>query len=140
MKSLYGSSKKELKHLKTKKMRVMKNLISLLATCFLLLSTGYTQSVGINNDHSAPHPSAMLDVKNPNKGLLIPRVALTGTKDGGIIPSPATSLLVYNTATTTGGTAVTPGFYYWNGAEWIRLSTGFGWLLTGNAGTMDATN
>jgi hypothetical protein len=47
---------------------------------------------------------------------------------------------VYNTATVND---VTPGYYYWNGSAWVRFSTGSsstGWLLTGNAGTVDGTN
>lgn len=109
------------------------------------LHASYAQSVGINKDGTSPDASAMLDVKNPNKGLLVPRVTLTGTDDAATIPSPATSLLVYNTtANGAGGTAVTPGYYYWSGTAWLMLSTGSGaatsWLQTGNAGTVDATS
>jgi len=70
-------------------------------------------------------------------GLLIPRVALIKTTDAFPITSPAISLLVYNTA-TTGSTSfdVTPGYYYWNGTAWVRLSTNAtAWQFTGNAGT-----
>jgi hypothetical protein len=118
-------------------------LLSILTVVFL--SSSFAQSVGINADGSAPNASAMLDVKHPNKGLLIPRVALTGTGDVATIPSAATSLLVYNTATNgAGATAVTPGFYYWSGVAWLRITTGSGsptsWQLTGNGGTIDGTN
>ena len=111
----------------------------------LFVAASFAQSVGINNDGSSPNASAMLDVKHPNKGLLIPRVSLSGTGDITTIPSAATSLLVYNTATSgSGGTGVTPGFYYWNSSAWLRINTGSGsvssWLLTGNAGTIDGTN
>ncbi|MBN1926142.1 MAG: hypothetical protein JW798_09925, partial [Prolixibacteraceae bacterium] len=63
----------------------------------LLLFYGNAQNVGINADGSAPDNSAMLDVDASNKGLLIPRVALTGANDATTIASPATSLLIYNT-------------------------------------------
>jgi hypothetical protein len=43
--------------------------------------------------------SAMLDVSAPNKGILIPRVSLTSSLDISTVPSPVTSLLVYNTST-----------------------------------------
>src|SRR4051812_25527576 len=107
----------------------MKKIILGVAITFLFNGI-YAQNVAINNDGSVPHPSAMLDIKNANRGLLIPRVALSGTSDITTIASPATSLLVYNTATTGGGTAVTPGYYYWSGTAWLRIGTGAAsWLL-----------
>ncbi len=84
------------------------------------MSTVYTANaqVSINSDGSAPDDSAMLDVESTDKGMLIPRVALTGTSDVATISSPAVSLMVYNTATAGD---VTPGFYYWNGSAWTNL-------------------
>ena len=81
----------------------------------LLLSSplAFSQNVGVNSSGSAPDASAGLDVSFSNKGLLIPRVELTPTTDVTTIASPATSLLVYNT----------PGYYYFNGSTWLRLST-----------------
>ena len=80
--------------------------------------------VGINPTGDAPNSSAMLDVSAPNKGFLIPNVALTGTSDDATIPSPALSLLVYNIATVDG---LTPGYYYNSGTTylpvWTRLLT-----------------
>jgi hypothetical protein len=101
------------------------------------------QNVGINQTGAAPAASAMLDVVSTNRGLLIPRVALTATNAAGPIAAPATSLLVYNTATA--GAApnnVTPGYYYWNGAAWVRFMMGNGdaWVTTGNAGTNSTNN
>src|SRR5688572_26289804 len=125
----------------------MKKLLLLPVFTILLFGFSFAQSVGINNDGLAPDASAMLHVRHPNKGLLAPRVALTGTGDISTIPSAATSLLVFNTATNgAGATTVTPGYYYWSGTEWLRISTASGsglttsWLLTGNAGTVEGTN
>jgi hypothetical protein len=106
-----------------------------------LLSAGlHAQSVGIGT--ATPDPSARLHISDNARGLLIPNVALTGTDDATTVSGPATSLLVYNTATAgTGATAVTPGFYYWDGSQWVRLlGGGEAWLLTGNAGTDPAVN
>jgi hypothetical protein len=73
----------------------------------------------------------MLDIKSANKGILMPRVALTGTTDAVTVPTPAVSLMVYNTATAGG---VTPGYYYNSGTTgspvWTRVATGTG-LTTG---------
>jgi hypothetical protein len=106
-----------------------------------ILSAGlHAQNVGIGT--SSPHPSARLHIEDNARGLLIPNVALTGTDDNTTVSGAATSLLVYNTATAgTGATAVTPGFYYWDGSQWVRLADGGkAWLLTGNAGTDPAVN
>jgi len=81
--------------------------------------------VAITTDGTDPNGSAMLDVKSANKGLLIPQVALTGVNDATTIPTPATSLLIYNTATIAG---LTPGYFYNSGTTtspfWTRLATG----------------
>jgi BclA C-terminal domain len=68
--------------------------------------------------------SAMLDVASTNKGVLIPRVALTSTADISTIVSPTTSLLVYNTATVgTPPNNVSPGYYYWAETKWSLLGS-----------------
>lgn len=51
------------------------------------------QNIGINATGAAPAASAGLDVDFTNKGLLIPRVALTATNAVGPIAAPATSFL-----------------------------------------------
>ncbi|MES2647622.1 MAG: tail fiber domain-containing protein [Bacteroidota bacterium] len=124
----------------------MKNQFLLTISVLVLFCVhSYSQSAAVSADGLPAHNSAMLDVRNPNKGLLIPRVALTGTADAATIPSPAVSLLVYNTTPAgAGGTAVIAGFYYWNGTAWSLLNqgtgSGSGWSLSGNAGTTDNTN
>ena len=98
----------------------MKKLIVFFVSA-IVLTKSYGQNVAINADASLPNNSAMLDVKSTNKGMLIPRVALTGTADVTTIPTPAISLMVYNTtAAGSGTTAVVPGYYYWSGS-WVRM-------------------
>lgn len=87
-------------------------------------------------------PNAALDVTSTTDGLLIPRVSLTATNIATIL-TPTTSELVYNTNTSAAGAnQVTPGFYYWDGALWIRINTGSNsdWSLLGNSGTTAGTN
>jgi len=61
-------------------------------------------SVGIGT--SAPDASAALEVNSSSKGMLIPKVALTGVTDVTTIPSPASGLIAYNTATTINGPGI----------------------------------
>lgn len=75
--------------------------------------------VAISPNGLVADPSAGLDVNYINKGLLIPRLSLVQTTSPSPVTAPATSLLVYNTATIND---VTPGFYYWDGVKWARLA------------------
>jgi len=81
--------------------------------------------LGVNTDGANPDASSMLDIKSTNKGILLPRVALTGTTDAVTVPTPAVSLIVYNTATAGD---VTPGYYYNSGTTgspvWSRFAIG----------------
>ena len=93
-------------------------------TVIILLFTISTKAqIGIGT--STPDASAKLEVNSTSKGLLIPQISLTGSSDATTIASPASSLLVYNTATTSD---VTPGYYYNAGTttspSWLRLNTG----------------
>lgn len=100
-------------------------LTALSLTC--MASYASAQNVGINETGATPNTSAMLDIESANKGLLVPRIALTGTADATTIASPAKSLLVYNTTT---GSGLTEGFYYNSGTSaapaWTKLATGVG--------------
>ena len=121
----------------------MKKIILLLATVSTL--TLFSQNVGINATGVVADASAALDIASTNKGLLIPRVALTAINIATPITSPLTSLLVYNTSAAGSGTnAVIAGYYFWDGVKWVRLQTTAGtsadWSITGNGGTSAASN
>lgn len=123
----------------------MKNLSTLVIALTLCITITAAQGVAINIDGSVANSSAMLDVKSNNRGLLIPRIALTGTNDVTSISSPAASLLIYNISNTTGSNFVSPGYYYWTGSLWARLVTSSNtnsssWLTTGNSATTDSIN
>ena len=104
-----------------------------------------TTSQKIGTNPTTISPSALLELESPNKGILMPRVALTSTTDITTIVTPANALTVFNTA-TAGATPdnVLPGYYYYStiDAKWVRLLTGqsLGWNITGNAGTDASTN
>lgn len=81
--------------------------------------TGFSQlGVGTNS----PDASAQLDVAATDKGFLAPRIALTSATDVSTIATPATGLMIYNTATAgTSPNNVFPGYYYYNGTKWVRF-------------------
>jgi len=115
----------------------MKKLTLILLSGLFTGAGLFSQNVAINTTGTAADNSSMLDVSATNKGILVPRVALTATTDLVTVATPANSLLVYNTATAgvPSATEVTPGYYYFNTASnrWIRLlNNGDAWLTTGN--------
>lgn len=59
----------------------------------VFINNSYCQNVAINNDGSTPHPSAGLDLKFNDKGLLLPR--LTSLQRNNIV-NPAVGLMIYN--------------------------------------------
>jgi hypothetical protein len=82
----------------------------------------YNTSGNVGIGTSSPSESALLDLTSTSKGLLPPRVALTTKSGTTTIASPTTGLIVYNTASAgTGGDAVTPGYYFFNGTIWTRM-------------------
>jgi sugar lactone lactonase YvrE len=91
------------------KTTICQKALLLLGFSFLLL-TSNAQNVGIGT--TSPDASAALHVSATNKGMLVPR--LTATQRAAIA-SPATGLLVFQTD-------VAPGFYYYDGAEWLNMA------------------
>jgi len=93
--------------------------LSFLITCGISFSQ---QGLGIGT--TTPAASAMLEVKASNKGLLPPRVELTSITDVTTIVSPATGLVVFNTATSGASpNNVTPGYYFFTGVNWLKIGT-----------------
>lgn len=84
-------------------------LLAMLLTC--ISATRAQNNVGINT--TTPHASAALDVTGTDKGVLIPRMTQA---QRNAIASPATGLMIYQTDNT-------PGFYFYGGSSWTRLST-----------------
>ena len=87
---------------------------------FLMITmAGFSQNVTISPSMTVTSNTAVgLDVNFTTKGLLIPRIALTGTT--GFLPLSAhvAGMVVYNTATVAD---VTLGLYYDNGTNWIPV-------------------
>ncbi|HBG69955.1 MAG: hypothetical protein A2W93_05540 [Bacteroidetes bacterium GWF2_43_63] len=90
-------------------------LLSLIFSTLSLISAKAQNNVGIGT--TTPVASALLDLTATDKGLLIPRVTLVAATNGTTpVAGPATGLLVFNT-----GGAMTAGFYYWDGSQWVQV-------------------
>lgn len=67
---------------------------------------------------SDPHvstlqPGAILQVYSNNKGVLLPQVPLVSSSDNVTVPTPVSSLLVFNTTTDK--------FNFWENNKWNRI-------------------
>lgn len=114
------------------------NRIILISVAFMLVAAHAIAQTAIHDatitgPATDPDPSAVFDAKSTNKGMMVPRVSLTGPNDAATVPTPATSLLVYNTSSSGG---LSPGYYYNSGNSgspvWTRLMSGNTTPLTGN--------
>ncbi len=70
---------------------------------------GFSQ-VSITNDGTAPHGSAMLEVKSTNRGFLLPRINFASRP-----AAPVTGLTIYQLDNS-------PGIYFYDGAAWQKMS------------------
>jgi hypothetical protein len=93
-------------------------------------------------------PEGELDVVSTQHGVVFPRLALISRNVAPPVSNPQGGLLslgtlVYNT-TISGPSPyqVTPGYYFWDGTEWVALGGNGGrdWSLLGNSGTSPAIN
>lgn len=113
---------------------------------FVLLFSVYGNAqIGIGT--TTPNSNALLDIDatTVKGGVLMPRIALTSTTSAFPLVNHVAGMTLYNTATTTGANRVSPGYYYNNGVQWLRLITEAdvdtkAWSTEGNAGTSSATN
>ncbi|TND08302.1 MAG: hypothetical protein FD123_2333 [Bacteroidetes bacterium] len=97
----------------------MKRNITRCLTLFLCLSAVADAQVKIGDNPNTINSNSLFEMESTSKGLVIPRMALNNASSAsplsGTVP---TSVLVYS----TGGT-LTDGYYYWEGAKWVRLVT-----------------
>lgn len=86
----------------------------MLSIAMLLFSqTLFAQGVAINENNTDPDPTAILDVKSTDKGMLVPRMS---SIQRTAIAAPATGLLVFDLTTN--------GFWYFDGTVWVEISSG----------------
>jgi hypothetical protein len=96
-------------------MKTVNKIILLLAFLQLVNCRQVISQVAISTDGSAPHSSAMLEIKSENKGLLLPRIDFNNR------PNPAVAgLLIFVTAN---GPLGNNALYYYDGSGWVILAS-----------------
>ena len=88
----------------------MRKSIFLMGWLCFVLSISLSAQVTINTDGSNADPSAILDLKSSEKGLLIPRMT---TLERDAISNPAEGLLIYNTQANA--------FQYYKSPNWKEI-------------------
>lgn len=82
-----------------------------------------TNPVGVGT--RTPHSSAALHLSSSNKGILMPKVALTGATDQTTVHAPKKGLMVYNTAKAgqVPDDVEANNVYVWVGTRWEKFSS-----------------
>lgn len=113
----------------------MKKIITSLA---LLAGLGLSAQVKVGDNVTTLAPGSLFEMESTNKGLMLPRVALTNTT--AILPvlgthAQATGMVVYNTATAGD---VTPGVYSNDGTKWVKAgaAAATGWTYVAQGTTI----
>lgn len=102
-----------------------KKLILFVAFAASITFSGALQAQVTIGSNATPDGNAILDLKNTadanasTKGLLLPRVELDSTELATPLTAHVKGMAVYNTKTSKD---VTPGYYYNNGAKWVRIA------------------
>jgi hypothetical protein len=75
--------------------------------------------VKLGNNPGIVNANSLFELESTNKGLLLPRVALTSTTSFAPLAAHVSGMTVYNTATTGD---VLPGIYSSNGIKWVAVA------------------
>jgi len=103
----------------------MKYCIYIVAMLLLTVATGRSLAQSkikdgtITGSSALPDTNAIMELESARKGLLLPRVPLTGLTANAPLGSHIAGMTVYNTATTDN---ISEGYYYNNGARWIMVA------------------
>jgi hypothetical protein len=133
-------------------MKIPKFFFSTIALNILVLSTNtiaqtqaiHTLKMTDGTENRAYNTDALIDMQSTSKGLLLPRVELTGTTAAAPLANHTAGMVVYNTVSAgSGGTAVSPGYYYNDGTQWVKIGSAAAisaWGQYGNTGTTATAN
>ncbi len=78
--------------------------------------------VKVGDNPTAINPNAVLEIESTNQGVLMPRLSLLSTINPSPLNAHIAGMAVYNTSTIAD---VSPGFYYNDGAKWVKFAQNF---------------
>ncbi len=85
---------------------------------FIILFSKVDAQIKIGDNPTTINANSVLEMESTNKGMLLPRLALSATTNVSPLSAHVAGMVVYNTATAGD---VLPGYYYNDGAKWIRI-------------------
>ena len=93
-------------------MKTKSTILTLLIITLSNLSTAQVLIAG-NITNNTPHPSAVLEISDTKRGILLPQVPLIASNDNTSVPTPVKGLLVQNTNTEK--------VNFWANGQWNRI-------------------
>jgi len=105
-----------------KEMINMHNIKALTVLLIIIVGCKYPLSaqIKIGENPKSINADAVLDVESSNKGILLPRIALSSTTSASPLKNFTSGMVVYNTSSSND---LTPGLYYSDGTKWIKGNT-----------------
>ncbi|MCX6317749.1 MAG: hypothetical protein NTW29_10685 [Bacteroidetes bacterium] len=91
---------------------------------FIILQSAFAAKaqLKIGDNPTAINANSIIEMETTNKVMLLPRVALTATNNFARLSAHLAGMTVYNTAIVgTLPNNVTPGNYYNDGTQWVRV-------------------
>lgn len=128
--------------------RILHIILTVLLTAITSIYSNTVNAQGgvkIGQNPTVINPNAIVEIESSNKGLLLPRIALSSLTNPAPLSAFVKGMLIFNTATTD---SILPGLYYSEGTKWIKVNqvtapaggtTGnTTWNLAGNSYTTPA--
>ncbi|AMM24670.1 YadA family autotransporter adhesin [Variovorax sp. PAMC 28711] len=87
-----------------------------------LLAGPVNAQVKVGDNPTTINPGSMLEVESTNRGVSMPRVAVTDRVTWGLNGNvPVEGMMVYNTTATTGANGLQEGMAVWKNGQWISV-------------------
>jgi len=122
-------------------MKTLIKLVTLITFCLLLFGNQTYAQVLIAPVDGEPHPSAILEVRSENGGLLIPNIELTKSGTDAIatnIPTPADGLIIFHDGLKSDGTSsgLPKGLWYFDAS----MGSSGKWMIYSRVGSIYSTS